>query len=138
MTPRPDGFNVAADDPRGPNCGLTAIAIVSGLSYKTVEEAYRIVYTPNKRWKGGTHHKQRVFLLRLLEVPFTESILKRKVKVRTFVNLLAEPGKTYILRHRGHVCTLRDGWIADQRGPVEAWTYKYKNCFVTHVLEITP
>lgn len=135
--PRPDGFNVAPDDPRGPNCGLTAIAIVTGLEYKTVEHAYRLLFKPSKRWRGATRHWERSKLLEWLGVDHTAIELRRKIKVRTFVAMRAEPGRTYILRHAGHVCTLRDGWIADQRGPVPAWTYKYKNSFVTHVLEIS-
>jgi hypothetical protein len=135
MTPRPDGFNVAPDDPRGPNCGLTAIAIASGRPYAEVLAAHKRLFKTRRGWRGGTTHYQRTVLLSYLGVDHVETVLRRRVKVRNFK---AEPGKLYILRHRGHVCTLRDGWIADQRGPVPAWTYQYKNCFVTHVLEITP
>jgi hypothetical protein len=135
MTPRPDGFNVAADDPRGPNCGLTAIAIVTGRPYAEVLAIYKRLFKTRRGWRGGTTHMQRVELLYYLGVDHDAIVLKRRVKVRNFK---AEPGKLYILRHAGHVCTLRDGWIADQRGPVPAAVYKYRECFVTHVLELTP
>lgn len=112
---RPDGFISGL-----PNCGIVAIAIVSGFHYEQVafwfQQAQKI--SRPRAWKGWTkaHHYEPA--MRAFKVRFYWA--KPAGKDRSlgwFSGWHTIAGKTYLVRIPGHVLVLRDGMILDNRGP---------------------
>jgi hypothetical protein len=133
---RPDGFAVPHDDPRKGNCGLTALAIVSGKSFSEVRSEYLRCYPKSYRWGGATRHAERMELLAIWGVPHSEVNPPRRMQFRTWFRRFAKPGTTYMLRHNGHVCVFRDGWVIDQSGPKTADNYRWRKAIITNVVEV--
>jgi hypothetical protein len=133
---RPDGFAVPHDDPRKGNCGITALAVVTGRSFAEIRELFLREFPKTKRWAGATRHNERVALLRLLGVPHDDTRPGGRIQVRRWARHLAQPGKTYMLRHAGHVCVYRDGWVIDQSGPKPIENYRHRKCYITNITEI--
>jgi hypothetical protein len=133
---RPDGFAVPDDDPRKGNCGLTALAVVTGRSFTEVRSILVAAFPKGPRWRGSTRHTERVHVLRTLEVPFRAWEPQGRVQVRSWARHAAKAGTTYMLRHAGHVCVYRDGWVIDQTGPKPVENYRHRRCYITNFVEI--
>jgi len=133
---RPDGFAVPHDDPRRGNCGLTALAVVTGRSFTEVRSILVAAFPKHRTWKGSTRHAERLHVLRALEVPHRDWSPQGRIQVRTWARHAAKTDTTYMLRHVGHVCVYRDGWIIDQTGPKPVEYYRHRRCYITHITEI--
>jgi hypothetical protein len=133
---RPDGFAVPHDDPRKGNCGITALAVVTGRSFSEVRSTLVAAFPRGPRWMGSTIHTERIAVLCLLDVPHLDYKVEPRMPVRLWARHLAMPGITYMLRHAGHVCVYRDGWVIDQSGPKPIENYRHRKCYITNITEI--
>ena len=69
---KPEGF-VNPDDQRGgPNCGVTAIAIAMGITFKQSWELHKRVGKKSNKWKGSTYDRERMLVLHKLNAKFRE------------------------------------------------------------------
>jgi len=122
-----ENLALPVDAQRGPNCGLTALAVVAGVTLAEATAAYIRQYPRfvGSNWKGGTrwtYTKQAAEHLGVryvddtpLEDGYTIRIVKR-MSLKTFVKKHAIPGKRYMVRTTGHVQVLQDGIVIDQGG----------------------
>lgn len=107
---------VPSDDPRGPNCGITAIAVFTGRPFADIKPMFERFHKRPGAWKGGTTRSQRHEVLRELGVRFERAVINRRVTLATAARMLP-PGRLYMVTVTGHVVTLKDGIISDQLGP---------------------
>ncbi len=119
-------FQLPQDNRRGPNCGVTAIAVSAGISF---QRAWSLCATApsrvTKRFKGGTHHRQRIEVLDHIGMPYQVMHLP-KMTLQKFCDI-AQDDTTYMVTTTGHVQLVRviDGqpYILDQTGckPIEEY-----------------
>lgn len=111
----PDGFDTTAK--RVGNCGVLALAICAGVSYQVAWEAckrnLKLLGKDRQRMRVATNHAQRLASLRQLAVKCIE-VDPEGFTVRQFAERYADNGKVYMLRIKGHVVTLKGGFVVDQ------------------------
>ncbi|MFC3706329.1 hypothetical protein ACFOOL_16400 [Devosia honganensis] len=134
---RPDGF--VSDLP---NCGITALAVVTGQDYETMRlwfEKAMGIKRPGA-WKGWTKSSYYEKALRHFKVRFRWAVpAGASIALGAFSEMHTLKSATYLIRIPGHVLVLRDGLVLDNRGsepvkPVE----KYRRRKVTHAWIINP
>jgi len=135
------------DAQRGPNCGLTALAVVAGVTLAEATAAYIRQYPRfvGSNWKGGTrwtytmqaakHLGVRYVDDTPLEDGYTIRIVKR-MSLKTFVKKHTLPGKRYMVRTTGHVQVLQDGMVIDQCGVRHIDEYRGAGKIVKDALRI--
>jgi hypothetical protein len=105
-----------------PNCGVTAVAVITGKPFYEVMETMRKLLGHTRGWKGRTYWGCRKLALTHYGVPFTVDFLatykrgERLPLLSSYLKRLA-PGVTYMVDVTGHSITVRDGMFADQCGP---------------------
>lgn len=115
------------DAQRGPNCGLTALAVVAGVTLAEATAAYVRQYPRRvgSNWKGGTRWKYTLQAAKHLGVRYVDDTpldpsytcrIVKRMSLKTFVKKHALPGKRYMIRTTGHVQVVQDGMVIDQRG----------------------
>jgi hypothetical protein len=107
-------LRLPADNRKGPNCGVTCVAIVAKVSFKQSWDEFRRIY--RGRWNGATRQPDRERVLTKFGVKF----LKLSVPGCTLKNFVIKhsmTGKTYMVRTSRHVQLVRDGVVFDQNGP---------------------
>jgi hypothetical protein len=122
----PDGYQ------RGPNCGVLAVAVCSGKPYADCEAALRL---PGN-WKGGTRQADRERVLRAFGVRFDTCANPPRRTLLHFVRCHAEPNTLYKVRVTGHVVTVLNGMVFDQRGAVPVASCISRRKIVKTVLRI--
>jgi hypothetical protein len=120
----------------GPNCGVTAVAIVAGVSLDEAMAVIRNIKNKSGRWKGSTRHNDRILALEHFKVPHKAYALHDRRKLFAWVRDRAEPGKLYMLRVTRHVVLVKDGWVLDQGGVKRIEQHRSRNCLLSHVVEI--
>lgn len=130
-----EGMSLPSDAIFGPNCGVTAVAIVAGVPFATAWA--QLGRGHGKSWKGRTTHAQRIQALKVLGVSFDE-LEPRRMTLETFVRRFAKPGARYMVRTTGHVQVVQDGMVADQGGVVEAAKHWGRRKFVSRATLIHP
>ena len=96
-----------------PICGVLTIAIAAGVSYDKAHELCRQNMPSHRaRFRGATYDTQRDAALKQAGIKFT--VLKPNISVMKFCDWFAKDGKTYLLQVRGHVMTLKNGFLIDQ------------------------
>ena len=130
-------FTNPADQRSGPNCGVTATAICSGVSFNRAWNTWKtlgVAYYTSPKWKGATytHHQGKV--LTKLGVEY-EKVAFNRCNLRTLVKTL-ERGKLYMVTTGSHVQLVMDEHVIDQRGPKHIEDYWGKKKFVEKILEI--
>lgn len=95
-----------------PNCGVTAIAIVTGQPYRKVWDwfATRNNHTTG-HWKGRTFSSQYSQAMEAFGTKFKACPVG--MTVEGFVNWHTVKDRTYLINVSGHVFVLRNGVIAD-------------------------
>jgi len=134
--PAPDKLFVRNDLRRGPNCGVTAVAVAAGIPVNEAFELIRKIKRKSRRWKGSTCVADRATALEQLGVQTKAWNLKDKMRLETWIRDRAEPGKTYMVRTTGHVQVVRDGWVMDQSGLWRYGTFRLRKKLVSHVTEV--
>jgi hypothetical protein len=123
-----EGLLPPADTVRGRNCGVTAVAILTGGTFAETFAQFRHVLKKSGRWKGRTTDADRRMVLATLNVTLREvplpplynpaiaGRLTRRMTLERFVRCYAEKGVRYLVRTTGHVQVVRDGFVSDQCG----------------------
>jgi hypothetical protein len=118
---------------QGPNCGVTAIAIVAGVSFET---AWQVIgQHKSGNWKGRTYRHDRIAALKKLGVRF-KRLRQPSRTLQTFVTDHTVRGATYMVELGSHM--VRVGLVADQSGvgPVaESWCRRHRT---EEILQIIP
>lgn len=110
-----DGMVLPKDNKLGPNCGITAVAVMAGTTYAEAERVIRSLGRFTRRWKGGTNHELRREALKILGHELIDIEVPR-CTMQTFVRKYARPGVRYMVRTSGHVQVVKDGYLLDQLG----------------------
>lgn len=110
------------------NCGLLAMAICSGRSLAETTQWFRyygnLRNTPKTNsqgfafkgnWKGTTYHATYSQYLNSKWVKHSHIKHLGNVTINRFANYIARPGLLYAIRIRGHILTLKDGFLCDQK-----------------------
>jgi hypothetical protein len=103
---RPAGFV-----PNLPNCGVTAIAVVTGQNYKTVWNWFAEHNGHSAKWKGRTRFVQLPVAMTKFGVKFKSAPIG--MTVEGFANWHTIPDRTYLMCISGHIFVLRNGIITD-------------------------
>jgi len=129
MIDYPDGYQP------GPICGVLSTAICAGVSFYAAHAWFKA--RKGAKWKGSTTVSVRDEALKHFGVKFeTKRWTRPRPTVKTFAAKHAAKGATYMLRVRGHVVTLRNGWVLDQHERAVACLHDRRNCIVTHSTRI--
>ena len=135
------------DAQRGPNCGLTALAVVAGVTLAEATAAYIRQYPHyvGSNWKGGTRWTYTMQAAKHLGVRYVDDTpldprytirIVKRMSLKTFVKKHALPGKRYMVRTTGHVQVLQDGMVIDQRGVRHIDEYRGAGKIVKDALRI--
>lgn len=132
MTDTLDGFALPLGARSGPNCGVTAVAIIAGISFDHAWKLLSVYYGP--RWKGKTNVVQRAAVLEALGVKMEYLITPRRRTLEAYARLL--PAGRYMVRTTGHVQLLQAGMVLDQGGVVPVSKHWGRRKLVSHVVRI--
>jgi len=124
------------DQQQGPNCGVTALSIVAGISFFSAWSICKGV-SRTKRFKGGMYDNDIIDSLNAANVKFRK--LKHvDVYWKTVQNFVAEsdPAKTYYIVSTGHAQVSHNGQVADQCGVKDVAKYWGRRKKIKFVLEI--
>ena len=135
------------DAQRGPNCGLTALAVVAGVTLAEATAAYIRQYPRyvGSNWKGGTYWTYTMQAAKHLGVRYVDDTpldprytirIVKRMSLKTFVKKHALPGKRYMVRTTGHVQVLQDGMVIDQCGVRHIDEYRGAGKIVKDALRI--
>jgi len=142
-----ENLALPVDAQHGPNCGLTALAVVAGVTLAEATAAYIRQY-PNyvgSNWKGGTHWTYTMQAAKHLGVRYVDDTpledgynirIVKRMSLKTFVKKHAIPGKRYMVRTTGHVQVLQDGMVIDQGGVRHIDEYRGAGKIVKDALRI--
>jgi len=137
------------DATRGPNCGLTALAVVAGVTLAEATAAYVRQYPRyvGSNWKGGTRWPYTMQAAKHLGVRYVDDMpldtrwacrIEKRMTLKTFVKKHALPGKRYMIRTTGHVQVVQDNMVIDQGGARHIDEYFGAGKIVKDVLRILP
>ena len=112
----------------GPHCGVQAVAVVAEKPLRETMEIFRdkCRYIKRmKRWRGSTHHYDRVKVLKHLNIDFKalDTMHTKGVTLNSFVKNIANPNHLYMVTTTSHVQLVKGSQILDQRGLVDASQY---------------
>lgn len=128
MSDRLDLLQPPSDDPVKGNCGITAVAIVAGVSFAKAHAAFMKVPSYAKRYArartrhGATTWSERQRALVLLGVDTRDVSLPRRMNLLNLVYRL-DPSETYIVTTTRHVQVVRGRYVTDQRGAKHVTEY---------------
>jgi len=110
-------FKLPEDSRRGPNCGVTALAVSAGVSFQKAWQTFQAVNprTYGSRWKGGTYTRDQARALERLKVAYDNMQLPR-MNLKNFVDTYAAPDTVYMVTTTTHVQTVLNGQVIDQSG----------------------
>lgn len=137
------------DATRGPNCGLTALAVVAGVTLADATAAYIRQYPRyvGSNWKGGTRWIYTLQAAKHLGVRYVDDMpldtryacrIEKRMSLKTFVKKHAMPWHRYMIRTTGHVQVVQDGMVIDQCGVRHIDEYRGAGKIVKDVLRILP
>lgn len=125
-----------------PNCGVTAVAVVSGRPFNEVFEFIKGHAGRTGNWQGRTRLVERLAALDAFQVPY-EVVFRyqlrgqRRTRLSTLIRWL-DPNATYLMDVTGHSFVLRGGKIVDQYR--RDWTpvsqVRFRNKLVCSVIRI--
>ncbi len=142
-----ENLALPVDAQHGPNCGLTALAVVAGVTLAEATAAYIRQY-PNyvgSNWKGGTRWTYTMQAAKHLGVRYVDDTpledgynirIVKRMSLKTFVKKHTIPGKRYMIRTTGHVQVLQDGMVIDQGGVRHIDEYRGAGKIVKDALRI--
>jgi hypothetical protein len=127
----------ARGEPGGPNCGVSALAIVANIHFN---KAWSLLIQRKKRksqWKGSTWETDIEWALTRLGIPFTSTPHTERLTVRRFAERIAQPGQTYLLFTGTHALVLRDDVVIDNGGKRTPFNDKGRVRHIFHILDRT-
>ena len=129
-------FSNAPDQQSGPNCGVTALSMVAGISFA---EAWKICKSVSRtgRFRGGMYDADIIDSLSAANVKF-KKLKHVDVYWMTVQNFVAQsdPAKTYYIVSTGHAQISHNGQVADQCGVKDVAQYWGRRKKINFVLEI--
>tara|TARA_R110000737_G_C14251140_1_gene426667 strand:+ start:79 stop:543 length:465 start_codon:yes stop_codon:yes gene_type:complete len=127
-------FSNAHDQESGPNCGVTALSMVAGISFA---EAWKICkgVSRTNRFRGGMYNQDIIDSLGAANVKSTRLPKVKGNTVQSFV-AAADPAKTYYIVSTGHAQVSHNGQVADQGGVKDVGKYWGRRKKIQFVLEI--
>lgn len=99
-----------------PNCGVTAIAIMTNTHFDKVWQIMQM--DRNKNWKGRTADSDRVRALHILGFEQVREHFRGRFDLECFVNYIAslKPHVKFMVFTAGHVQVVHEGKVTDQTG----------------------
>jgi hypothetical protein len=131
-----EGLALPSDARMGPNCGVTAVAIVAGVSFATAWAEINKACPRKGNWKGRTRAAERDAALAALGVRFEDVPLARCVTLQTWALRYAKPGERYLVQTTGHIQVLKDRAVADQGGILPVMLHRGRRKHVCRVQRI--
>ena len=127
-------FQNPTDQRKGPNCGVTALAVSAGVSFQKAWDTFRAINPRvyNNRWKGGTYPTDQAKALERLEIAFY-SLPVEKTNLKNFVRDYTAPDTVYMVTTGRHVQTVLNGHVIDQQGKKHIAEYWGRKKFVQTV-----
>lgn len=132
MIDYPNGFV-----PGFPNCGIVAIASVTGASVPDVTEWFRERNNRRSNWQGYTFKSDYVdacLAFGALAVPV--NLNGAKPVLWRWCEDNARIGENYILRKRGHVMALHGTTLLDQSKITHFNEHRWRRCKITHIWRV--
>jgi hypothetical protein len=115
-------FKNPEDQRKGPNCGVTALAVTTGVSFNKAWQTFKAVNPGKygKRWKGGTYTGDQIKALDRLKVSYetvnTGGLLDPKITLAKFVREHTKRDCVYMVTTTTHVQAVLNGEVIDQAG----------------------
>ena len=109
-----EGMLLPYDNQRGPNCGITALAVIAGISFTQAVTVFTRRYPKRANWKGRTTSGERSKVLNDLGYSWVDAEPYRRMTLETWVICYSQPRVRYIVRTTGHVQVVKDGRVTDQ------------------------
>lgn len=154
---KPEGLENPKDQKQGSNCGVTACAIATGISFQKSWDLHKEIGKKSNKWKGSTFNGERKKVLHKLKVDFkstrfyTKQVIKENViknyelsfsaypiSLKNYVKRNCNGLSTYIIETTKHVQVVKGGWVIDQRGAKPIDDFWARNHKVTDVIEMLP
>ena len=145
MNKKPEGLALPQGARKGPNCGVTAMAIAANISFDSAWDLLERVGKRSKKFTGATFDADRELAYKKLGLKTTKinfkdrwDIAKKKgnfvLTLKNFVEWGTVKGKTYIVTTTGHVQVVKDNWVIDQGGakPIDEFHGKSKHVDSIH------
>lgn len=123
---------------RKPICGVLAVAVIAGVTFKEATLAIKANMLPHQKRHGGkTYHEQRLGALKQLGVEFHDQLRLDRITLNHWL-CSSNPisGTMYMINVTGHVIIYKDGFVIDQRGKVPYEEYPNKRQYVRNVTRI--
>ena len=159
MNKKPEGLALPQGARKGPNCGVTAMAIAANISFDSawdlLERVHRDrrggllsniktknnMFSKKTKFTGATFDADRELAYKKIGLK-TKKIDWEKIKssghtvltLKNFVEWGTAKGKTYIVTTTGHVQVVKDNWVIDQGGakPIDEFHGKAKHVDSIH------
>ena len=127
-------FTNPADQRKGPNCGVTALAVSAGISFQKAWDTFRAINPRayNNRWKGGTYPSDQARALERLKIAFY-NLPVEKTNLKNFVRDYTARDTVYMVTTGRHVQTVLNGHVIDQQGKKHIAEYWGRKKFVQTV-----
>ena len=107
---------IPSDTPlRMPNCGVIAVAVVAGTTYREAEDLFRTRFNKRANWRGKTQATQRTRVLEILGLTVVRQYARPRTTMRLWLDTYYDPDKTYELTVTGHAVAIKDGMLFDQQ-----------------------
>lgn len=128
-------FQNPADQRKGGNCGVTALAVSAGISFQKAWDTF-IAVNPReygrKRWTGGTYTSDQTKALERLKIAFY-NLPVEKTNLKNFVRNYTQRDTVYMVTTGRHVQTVLNGHVIDQQGKKHIAEYWGRKKFVQNV-----
>jgi len=118
-----------------PNCGLVAVALVAQKPLEEVTNLFRKMFKRSGNWRGRTSTAQQEAALIYYGVNY-KSLDFDVQTLKSWILNHADSSKQYIIGTTGHVQTVENGLVVDQRGCFEIDKFWGKQKRIDVVFEI--
>lgn len=118
-----------------PVCGIVAVAVCANVSFQESEAMARATFK-GKRFTGAMADEQIRECLANFGVTYRHHLPERKMALKTWLNMYAKAGVTYMFFVSKHVITVKDWVITDQNATARIEDHWCGRKFVQEVMEI--
>ncbi|MBN9347488.1 MAG: hypothetical protein J0I48_15040 [Devosia sp.] len=127
-----------SDHHNGPNCGVTAVAVLAGVPFDLAwETVRRLDPKRSPRWRGTTWWYEQRAALRHLGAK-VEELPHKGMTLAKFADQHTVKGAAYLVNVTSHCMALIDGVLVDQRGPMPVAEHPARRQRVKYSARVTP